>query len=128
MLSRFILLYATLYAAFGVASPFLPLYGSERGLTASQIGLVFAAAAAVRTLVPLLAGRVGDLTRSLRVVLSLCAALAALAMLGFLGADTAWTFLAVSLLYAASLGPVGMLADALALGSARPPGARGPGG
>ena len=35
---RFILLYAALYAAYGVASPFLPAFVAERGLPAAQLG------------------------------------------------------------------------------------------
>ena len=41
---RFIFLYAAMYAAFGVASPFLPAFVSERGLPADQLGIVLGAA------------------------------------------------------------------------------------
>src|ERR1700729_2537332 len=37
---RFLLLYGTLFAAFGVASPFLPALLHERGLGPSEIGAV----------------------------------------------------------------------------------------
>jgi MFS transporter, PPP family, 3-phenylpropionic acid transporter len=36
-LPRFVLLYAAMYAAFGVASPFLPALVSARGLPAAQL-------------------------------------------------------------------------------------------
>jgi hypothetical protein len=36
-LPRFILLYAAMYTAFGVASPFLPALVSARGLPAAQL-------------------------------------------------------------------------------------------
>src|SRR5262245_12763590 len=39
-LPRFPLLYAALYAAFGVASPFLPALVNARELPAAQLGLV----------------------------------------------------------------------------------------
>src|ERR687887_2391914 len=42
-LPRFMLLYAAMYAAFGVASPFLPALVNARGLPAAQLGLVLAA-------------------------------------------------------------------------------------
>ena len=51
-LARFVILYAALYCAFGVVSPFLPAYFGDRGLTSQQIafviGLGTAFAAAVR--------------------------------------------------------------------------------
>jgi PPP family 3-phenylpropionic acid transporter len=120
-LPRFILLYAAMYAAFGVASPFLPAFVSGRGLPAEQLGLVLGAGTAVRLLTAPLAGRTGDLLQGLRVVLVVCAALAASVTLGYLPAHGFWPFLALSLWHAASLGPLTILADALALGAASPP-------
>jgi PPP family 3-phenylpropionic acid transporter len=124
-LPRFILLYAAMYAAFGVASPFLPAFVSGRGLPAEQLGLVLGAGTAVRLLTAPLAGRTGDLLQGLRVVLVVCTALAASVTLGYLPAHGFWPFLALSLLHAASLGPVTILADALALGAASPPSGSG---
>jgi PPP family 3-phenylpropionic acid transporter len=120
-LPRFILLYAAMYAAFGVASPFLPAFVSARGLSAEQLGLVLSAGTAVRLLTAPLAGRTGDLLQGLRVVLVVCTALAASVTLGYLPAHGFWPLLALSLWHAASLGPVTILADALALGAASPP-------
>jgi MFS transporter, PPP family, 3-phenylpropionic acid transporter len=120
-LPRFILLYAAMYAAFGVASPFLPAFVSARGLPAAQLGLVLGAGTAVRLLTAPLAGRIGDLLQGLRVVLVVCTALAASVTLGYLLAHGFWPLLALSLWHAASLGPVTILADALALGAASPP-------
>jgi MFS transporter, PPP family, 3-phenylpropionic acid transporter len=45
---RFLLLYVAMFAAFGVASPFLPALLHERGLGPSEIGAVLAAGTAVR--------------------------------------------------------------------------------
>jgi PPP family 3-phenylpropionic acid transporter len=115
------LLYAAMYAAFGVASPFRPAFVSARGLSAEQLGLVLGAGTAVRLLTAPLAGRTGDVLQGLRVVLVVCAALAASATLGYLPAHGFWPLLALSLWHAASLGPVTILADALALGAASPP-------
>src|SRR5688572_19918764 len=120
-LPRFILLYAAMYAAFGVASPFLPAFVSARGLAPDQLGLVLGAGTAVRLLTAPLAGRIGDLTQALRVVLVVCTALAAAVTLGYLAAHGFWILLGMSLLHAASLAPITILADALALGSAAPP-------
>src|SRR5919106_4527889 len=119
--TRFILLYAAMYAAFGVASPFLPAFVSGRGLPPEQLGLVLGAGTAVRLLTAPLAGRIGDLIQALRVVLVVCIALAASVTLGYLPAHGFWILFGVSLLHAASLAPITVLADALALGSASPP-------
>jgi MFS transporter, PPP family, 3-phenylpropionic acid transporter len=120
-LTRFILLYAAMYAAFGVASPFLPAFVSARGLPPEQLGLLLGAGTAVRLLTAPLAGRIGDLIQALRVVLVVCIALAASVTLGYLAAYGFWTLLAVTLVHAASLAPITVLADALALGSSSPP-------
>jgi MFS transporter, PPP family, 3-phenylpropionic acid transporter len=120
-LPRFMLLYAAMYAAFGVASPFLPAFLSARGLSAAQLGLVLGAGTAVRLLTAPLAGRTGDVLQGLRLVLVVCTALAAAVTLGYLPAHGLWPLLALSLWHAAALGPVTVLADALALGAASPP-------
>jgi MFS transporter, PPP family, 3-phenylpropionic acid transporter len=119
-LVRFILLYAAMYAAFGVASPFLPAFVSARGLPPEQLGLVLGAGTAVRLLTSPLAGRIGDLFQAIRLVLVICIALAASVTLGYLAAHGFWILLGMSLLHAASLAPITVLADALALGSAAP--------
>jgi MFS transporter, PPP family, 3-phenylpropionic acid transporter len=120
-LLRFMLLYAAMYAAYGVASPFRPAFLSARGLSAEQLGLVLAAGTAVGLLTAPLAGRIGDVLQGLRIVLVVCTALAASATLGYLPAHGFGPLLALSLWQAASLGPVTILADALALGAASPP-------
>jgi PPP family 3-phenylpropionic acid transporter len=120
-LTRFILLYAAMYAAIGVASPFPPGFVSARGLPPEQLGLVLGAGTAVRLLTAPLAGRIGDLIQALRLVLVVCTALAASVTLGYLAAHGFWILLGVTLLHAASLAPITILADALALGSASPP-------
>jgi PPP family 3-phenylpropionic acid transporter len=117
-LTRFILLYAAMYAAFGVASPFLPAFVSARGLAPEQLGVVLGAGTAVRLLTAPLAGRIGDLIQGLRVVLVVCLALAASVTMGYLAAHGFWILLGINLLHAAALAPITILADALALGSA----------
>jgi hypothetical protein len=59
-LPRFLLLYAAMYEAFGVASPFLPALVNARVLSAEPLGLVMGAGTAVRLLTATLAGRTGD--------------------------------------------------------------------
>jgi PPP family 3-phenylpropionic acid transporter len=118
MLARFVLLYAAMYAAYGVASPFLPAFVSSRGIAPEELGLVLGAGTAVRLVSAPLAGRLGDLFGALRTVLVLCIALAAFTTLGYLPAKGFWWFLAISMMQAAALAPMTVLADALTLGAA----------
>jgi MFS transporter, PPP family, 3-phenylpropionic acid transporter len=121
-LPNFVVLYAAMYAAYGVASPFLPSFLGSRGLSAEQLGMVLGAATAVRLVSAPLAGRIGDRLQALRVVLVVSIALAAFVTLGYLPARGFWLVLAVVLAHAAALAPMTVLSDALALGaSARPP-------
>jgi PPP family 3-phenylpropionic acid transporter len=117
-LPRFLLLYAVLYAAFGVASPFLPAFLQSKGLTAEEIGVVLAAATGIRLITGPCAGRLADRLAAPRAVLAACTALSAAAVVLFLPAGRFEVLLAVSLLHAAALAPTTTIADALALGSA----------
>src|SRR3954463_14250954 len=117
-LARFVFLYAAMYAAYGVASPFLPALVSSRGMAPEELGLVLGAGTAVRLVSAPLAGRLGDLFEALRTVLVLCIALAAFTTLGYLPAKGFWWFLAISMMQAAALAPMTVLADALTLGAA----------
>jgi PPP family 3-phenylpropionic acid transporter len=119
-LVRFVLLYALMYAAFGVSSPFLPAFFASRGLPAEQIGILFATGTAIRLVSGPLGGRLADLTQALRVVLATCTALAALVALGLRSASGFAALLVVSLGHAAALAPITTLADALALGASQP--------
>ncbi len=122
-LPRFVVLYAAMYAAYGVASPFMPSLLASRGMTPDEIGLALGAATAVRLVSAPLAGRIGDAVQALRVVLAISIALGALATLGFFSAHQFWTLFAVIVAHAATLAPMTVLADALAVGAAnRPPG------
>jgi PPP family 3-phenylpropionic acid transporter len=119
-LPRFLLLYAALYAAFGVASPFTPALLHERGLNVTSIGLFLALGTAIRALSAPAAGRVADRFAALRPTLSLGAAAAALASLLLLVQGHPLLLLGILFLYSVALAPVAPLSDALALGAARP--------
>jgi MFS transporter, PPP family, 3-phenylpropionic acid transporter len=113
-------LYALMYAAFGVSSPFLPAFFAGRGLAAEQIGLLFASGTAIRLLSGPLCSRLADLTRALRAVLAACAVAAAVVALSLLPAAGFPALLTISLVHAAALAPITTLADALALRAAGP--------
>jgi MFS transporter, PPP family, 3-phenylpropionic acid transporter len=108
-----------MYAAYGVASPFLPSFLSERGVRPDELGVVLAAGTAARLLASPLAGRTGDRLHALRMVLVICTAAAAVVTLAYLPARGFAALLALTLLHAAFLGPMTVLADALALASSK---------
>jgi PPP family 3-phenylpropionic acid transporter len=103
-----------LYAAFGVASPFWPKFFETKGLTAEQIGLILGASTLIRLAAGPLLGRLADLSGRLRLMLAICAAIAAGAAAAFALAGTFWPVLAIALVQAAALAPTTSLADALA--------------
>jgi PPP family 3-phenylpropionic acid transporter len=116
-LPRFVTLYALMYAAFGVSSPFMPAFFRGRGLTPDQVGILFGIGTAIRLVSGPLCGRLADLTQALRAVLASCAALAAFVVLGLLWARGFPALLTISAAHAAALAPITTLADALALGT-----------
>jgi PPP family 3-phenylpropionic acid transporter len=119
-LLRFVVLYASMYAAYGVSSPFMPAFFEHRGLAAGQIGTLFAAGTAIRLVSGPLVGRLADATQALRTILALCELLAAVVAVSLLTPSSFTWLLLISLLYAAALAPTTALADALALGAAQP--------
>src|SRR4030088_2479330 len=109
-----------MYAAFGVASPFWPKFFETKALTSQQIGLILAAAMLVRLAAGPIVGRLADLSRSLRLVLAICAALAAGTAAALLLANTFWSLLFIALVQAAALAPTTSIADALSVNAAKP--------
>jgi MFS transporter, PPP family, 3-phenylpropionic acid transporter len=76
--SRFVLLFATLYAGFGVMSPFLPALLQARGLRPEDIGLALALSTIVRLVTGPVAGRVANRLGALRSVFAASATAAAI--------------------------------------------------
>ncbi len=120
-LPRFLALYGVLFAAFGVASPFLPALLLEDGLRPSALGLVLASGTAIRLLAGPFGGRIADRTGRGPAVLASFAAASALVATGYAPARGLPPLLLVSVAHAAVLAPIVPVADALALGSARQP-------
>ena len=117
-LSRFLALYAGLFAAFGVASPFMPGLLKQDGLSADAIGIVLAGGTAIRLLAGPVGGRLADRAGRPSLVLAGFTAAASLVALGYVPARGLTLLLLVSLCHAAVLAPLTPVADALALGSA----------
>jgi MFS transporter, PPP family, 3-phenylpropionic acid transporter len=124
-LQAFIVLYAIIYAAFGVVSPFWPLFFESRGLTAEQLGILFGLGMMMRLVAGPVIGRFADMLGALRAMLAACAALAACMATGLLAVDGFWLLAIIEMGHAAMLAPVTTLADALALNAAKPRAARG---
>jgi PPP family 3-phenylpropionic acid transporter len=119
-LPRFIILFAMMYAAGGVASPFWPLFFQSRGAAAEQIGLVIGLGIVGRLVAGPAVGRAADMLAALRAVLAVCAALAACMAIGLLVVQAFFLLVAMEMAHAAALAPVTTLADALAINSAKP--------
>ncbi|WP_334361221.1 MULTISPECIES: MFS transporter [unclassified Bradyrhizobium] len=116
----YIALYAALYGAFGVASPFWPKFFETRALAPEQIGIILAAALLMRLVAGPLVGIFADVVQSLRLVLASCIGLAAATAVALLWADGFWLLLLVALVQAAALAPTTSIADALSVNAARP--------
>jgi PPP family 3-phenylpropionic acid transporter len=116
----YVLLYVTLYGAFGVASPYWPKLFESKGLTAQQIGLILAAALVMRLAAGPVLGRLADLLGSLRLVLASCIVAAAAAAAAYMWASSFWLVLLIALAQAAALAPTTSLADALTVNAAKP--------
>jgi MFS transporter, PPP family, 3-phenylpropionic acid transporter len=124
-LRSFILLYALLYASFGVASPYWPRFFETRGMSPEQIGLLLGLGTIVRLVAGPVAGRLADRLQRLRHVLAAAAALAACLAFGLPWVGAFWIFLIVRLCHDAALTPTTSLADALALDASKSVGSTG---
>ena len=115
---RFLMLYGTLYAAFGVQSPYLPSLLDSHGPPPEAIALVLAAGTAIRVAAGPAAGHLADRLDAPKAVLIVCSAVAGLIALGYLPARGLWPLSIVGVIHSAALAPLAPLSDTLALGSA----------
>ena len=117
VLYRFLILYGSLYAGFGVQSPYLPILLDNRHLPPETIALALAAGTAMRLIAAQGVARLADRLDAPKVFLALCTTAAALIGLGYLPAHGAWLLIAVGVLHSAALAPLPPLSDTLALGA-----------
>ena len=108
-----------LFAAFGVASPFLPGLLQQEGLTPASLGFVLAGGTAIRLIAGPVGGRLADRAARPSIVLAGFTGASALVALGYVPARGFVSLLLVSLAHAALLAPLTPVADALALGSSQ---------
>ena len=107
-----------MFAAFGVASPFLPALLHERGLGPSEIGAVLAAGTAVRLITGPVISRLADRLGKHRQILTVLLAMAAVIAFGY-GLPAGFAiFLLVSVAHASALAPIVPIADAMTLAAA----------
>ncbi|MEL6063990.1 MULTISPECIES: MFS transporter [unclassified Methylobacterium] len=118
-LVRFLVLYGTLYGAYGVLSPILPGFLAARGLDPGEIGILLAAAGALRLVIGPLAGSWSDRRQAARPILAASLAVAGFAVLAHLPGAGFAQLIGPGLLYAAGTAAPAPLADALALAAAR---------
>lgn len=116
---RLLLLFATLYGAYGALSPFLPAFLETRGLGPSEIGTLLSAAMLVRLAAGPLTGRLADRHGAVRAFLAGALALSAVLTLAFLGGHGSFMLFAIALAQAAATAPLAPLADTVALASSR---------
>jgi PPP family 3-phenylpropionic acid transporter len=114
-LLRFLILYAALYSAFGVISPFLPRYLESRGLTAQEIAVVIGLGTGVRLVSGPLIGRLADVKRAWRLTFAACAGGAGVLALTYIATHAVVPLLLVSVAQSIALAPVAPLADAMAV-------------
>ena len=107
-----------MFAAFGVASPFIPAFLAGRGLGPGAIGVVLGLGSAVRLVAGPAGGRLADRTGRPRLVLGGLLLASAIVALGYAPARGVASLALVSLLHAAVLAPLTPVADALALAAA----------
>ena len=115
----FLAVYALLYAAFGVQSPFLPALLQQRGLQAEEIGIVLAASTAIRIVAGPVLGHGADRSRRHSLTLCVCTLAAATAGLGYVTIRGFGELLIVALVHAAMLAPIVPISDALATTAAQ---------
>ena len=119
-LLQFVILYAALYAAFGVLSPFFPAFLKSRHLRSDEIGFVLGTATAVRLIAGPAAGAAADRMQRLRTVFAVCSIGAAISALSIVALTTFWPLFVATVLWSASIAPAAPLTDALALAAAKP--------
>jgi MFS transporter, PPP family, 3-phenylpropionic acid transporter len=116
----YILLYAALYAAFGVASPFWPRFFETKALGPQEIGIVLATGMFTRLFAGPVVGMFADRAGALRLALAVCTVLASALAATLLWAQSFGLLLFIAMVQAASLAPTTSLADALSVNAARP--------
>ncbi|WP_338661642.1 MFS transporter [Pararoseomonas sp. SCSIO 73927] len=122
-LGRFAFLLAASFLGVGVTMPFLPPFLAAKGLGPEAVAQLLFAASLVRFLVSPALGRLADRLGDGRRVMIPCALLAALAAPLLLPAQGFVALLAVQIVMAAAVAPLGPIGEAMTLAATRRAGA-----
>jgi PPP family 3-phenylpropionic acid transporter len=114
-LPGFLLLYASLYAAYGTESAYMPAFLGSHGLPVEQIGLVLAAGTIARIVAGPAAGRLADHLGARKQVLTTAAGLSGLVGFAYTLAFGLAALLVVSMAHAIVTASLAPLSDALAV-------------
>jgi len=87
------LFHSTVFLSNGVLAAYFPIWMSDKGLSAEQIGIVNAAPILILLLASMFIGRIADRASDWRVAIIALAVTAGVASLGFLGANGFWAVL-----------------------------------
>jgi len=117
--ARLALFYAAYFAAVGIHLPFWPVWLESRGLTATEVGYVLAAAFWPRIVTSLLIPSVSDRLGERRRPMILLTAVTLAGLILFALARDFWPLLLLSVLTGASWAPILPLGEAVALGEAQ---------
>jgi len=112
-LFRLSLLYGSIFGAFAVVFPFLPIYMDMRGLPPSRIGILLGIVEAAGVAAPLLISRVADRTGRYRLLMTLAGLAAGLSFLLFHRWEPFWALAAAAAAFGLFYKPIAPLADAL---------------
>ena len=115
VLPRFLLLYGSLYAAYGTESAYMPAFLQSHGLAFEQIGIILAAGTIVRILVGPAAGRLADHLDAHKSVVTTAAGLSGVIGPAYLLAFGFAPLLAISMAHAAVTASLAPLSDALSM-------------
>lgn len=113
-----LLLFAAVYAGFGMLSPFLPALLAGRGLDAAVIGYAIAGGGLVKLAVTPPLGRLADARRAVRLALAAACAASALAAFSYAAPLRGVALVALVLAQAAMLAPTAPFADAISVSAA----------
>jgi PPP family 3-phenylpropionic acid transporter len=116
---RFSLFCAAFYSAFGVATPFLSVWLDYRGLTPSEIGLVFAVGMAAKVVFTLMAGQVADQVARKRDLIGLTLLLVIALMIALANSYSLGAILLLSAVATALQAAVVTVTDAVTLAAGR---------
>jgi len=111
--------YAATFLATGIQLPFWPVWLASRGLTASEIGVLLAAAIWVKVLATPAIGALADRTGGRRVLMGTLAAVALAAYVGLLSAGSFWLLILLNLAALTAQSALMPLGDTITLAAAR---------